>query len=194
MTVDAVVADVLDAAPDRFALAGYSMGGRIALHVGLTAPERITRLVLLAATAGIDDERECAVRRIADEALAARMELDPIEDVARGWMAQPVFAGTPPEAMASWRADILRNDPAALAMALRGLGQTAAPPAWDRLGELPMPTRVLAGDRDPKYVAIGERLAAALPRGDLHVVPGVGHGLVREAPETVLLHIKGQTL
>src|SRR4051794_14182450 len=48
-------ADVLTAAPERFMLCGYSMGGRIAQHVALAAPERVARLVLISTTAGIAD-------------------------------------------------------------------------------------------------------------------------------------------
>jgi 2-succinyl-6-hydroxy-2,4-cyclohexadiene-1-carboxylate synthase len=47
------VEHVLARAPERFALCGYSLGGRIALHVALTAPERVSRLVLVSTTAGI---------------------------------------------------------------------------------------------------------------------------------------------
>ena len=49
-------ADVLAAAPGAFDLCGYSMGGRLALHVALAAPERIGRLVLVSTTAGIEDD------------------------------------------------------------------------------------------------------------------------------------------
>ena len=56
---------------------------------------------------------------------------------------------------------------------------------WERLGELDMPAQVLVGERDRKYLEIGSRLAAALPTGRLVVVPGAGHGVVREAPEAV---------
>ena len=49
-----------------------------------------------------------------------------------------------------------------------------------------MPATVLAGADDPKFVALGERLAAALPDAELVVVAGAGHGLPREAPEAVV--------
>ena len=43
------------AQPERFALCGYSLGGRIALHVALAAPQRVSRLVLVSTSAGIED-------------------------------------------------------------------------------------------------------------------------------------------
>ncbi|MBW3653618.1 MAG: alpha/beta hydrolase, partial [Actinobacteria bacterium] len=48
-----------------------------------------------------------------------------------------------------------------------------------------IPVTVLAGARDPKYVALGERLARALPRARLEVVAGAGHALALEAPAAV---------
>lgn len=187
---DTVLGDVLAVAPERFVLCGYSMGGRVALHVALAAPERIERLVLVAATAGIEDAAERAVRRAADEQLAAFAESATIEAFADRWMAQPIFAGTPPEAARIWREDLLRNDPARIAAMLRGLGTGTMPPVWDRLGELTMPATVVAGERDAKYVAIGERLVAQLPEAELVVVPGAGHGVPREAPEAVAAAIR----
>jgi 2-succinyl-6-hydroxy-2,4-cyclohexadiene-1-carboxylate synthase len=182
---DAVVADVLAVAPPRFALCGYSMGGRIALHVALAAPERVERLILVASTAGIDDEAERAARREADERLAAFAEAATIEQFADRWAAQALFAATPPEAARVWREDLLRNDPRALAVVLRGLGAGAMDPLWDRLPELTMPATVLAGERDGRYVAIAERLVTGLPHAELLIVPGAGHGVPREAPEAI---------
>lgn len=182
----ACVADVLAAAPDRFDLCGYSMGGRIALHVALAAPERVERLLLVATTAGIEDAAARAARRADDEALAAFAGTATIEQFADRWAAQPLFAGTPPDAARLWRADLLRNDPRALAAALRGVGSGAMAPLWERLGELTMSATVLVGERDAKFVALGERLAGALPGAELVVVPGAGHGLPREAPDAIV--------
>ena len=182
----AVVADVLAGAPPQFDLCGYSMGGRIALHVALAAPERVGRLILVATTAGIEDDSERAARRAADEELAAFAETATIEQFADRWTGQPLFANTPPEAARTWREDLLRNDPRALAAVLRGLGAGAMPPLWDRLPELTMPTAVVAGERDAKYVAIArDRLVPAIPHAELVIVPDAGHGLPREAPWAV---------
>lgn len=185
---------VLPPMPDEpCTVVGYSMGGRIALQLALTAPERVRRLVLVAATAGIDDAHERAARRAADEALAARIEAGTIEEFADAWMAQPIFAGTPPTAAARWREDLLRGDPATLAAQLRAFGQGAMPAVWDRLGALTMPADVVVGERDAKYRAIGERLAAGLGGPvRVHVVPGAGHGLPREAPEALAAVLSGR--
>jgi 2-succinyl-6-hydroxy-2,4-cyclohexadiene-1-carboxylate synthase len=185
VSFDAIAQDVLGLVAHPFTLCGYSMGGRIALHTALLAPARIDRLVLVATTAGIEDPSERAARRVADDALAAATERGSIEVFADRWTAQPLFAGTPPQAAAAWRADILDNEPAALAAALRGVGTGSMEPLWERLGELTMPATVLAGSRDAKFLALGERLAAALPRGELEIVQGAGHGIPREDPAAV---------
>jgi 2-succinyl-6-hydroxy-2,4-cyclohexadiene-1-carboxylate synthase len=186
VSFEACAADVLAAAPERFVLCGYSMGGRIAQHVALAAPARVERLVLVATTAGIADAAERAARRADDERLAAFADDATIEQFAERWTAQPLFAGTPPEAARVWREDLERNDPRALAAVLRGIGTGAMAPLWERLPSLTMPAKVLAGAADSKFVALGERLAAALPNGELVVVEGAGHGLPREAPEAVV--------
>jgi 2-succinyl-6-hydroxy-2,4-cyclohexadiene-1-carboxylate synthase len=191
VTFAACTADVLAATAGRFALCGYSLGGRLALHVALAAPERVTRLVLLSATAGIEDPAERAARRRADEALADELEHGTIEAFADRWTAQPLFAGTAPAVVAAWRADIARNEPSGLAAALRGVGAGAMEPLWERLSALGVPASVVAGERDGRYVALARRLAAALPRAELVIVPGAGHGLAREAPAAVARALEG---
>ncbi len=188
---DTCVAAVLAQAPGRFALAGYSMGGRLALHVALAAPERVSRLSLIATTAGIADDAERAARRADDEALAAWMEQHDIEAFADRWCAQPMFAADPPQIGAFARSEILRNDPAGLAAALRGIGTGTMTPLWARLHELEMPAVVLTGERDVKFCAIGRELAERLPDATLSTIPGAGHGLLRETPAGVAAALAG---
>ena len=192
--VASCVEDVVGLAAPRFALAGYSQGARLALHVALAHPDRVTRLVVVSGTAGIEDDRERARRRVADEELAAWMEADGrlMSEVADRWAAQALFAGQPAAVAAAARADRLVNDPAHVAAALRGIGAGAMEPLWSRLRELDdTPVAVLAGERDPKYVGLGERLARALPHAALRVVSGAGHALPLEAPAAVAAVIDG---
>ena len=89
---DAYVRALTDA---PFTLAGYSMGGRIALHAALAVGNRIRRLVLVGASPGLADPQERARRRAADEALADRIEAIGVDAFAAEWAAQPLFAGMP---------------------------------------------------------------------------------------------------
>ncbi len=184
ITFAGCVEHVLARCPPRFVLGGYSLGGRIAQHVALAAPQRVRRLVLVSSTAGIEDEAARAARRKSDRALADELEREPFERFVERWRAQPLFAEDPPEVDALAREDQRRNRPAALAAALRGVGTGEMVPLWDRLGELSMPASVLAGERDAKFGELGRRMARRLPRGELIVVPG-GHRLPLENPRAV---------
>ena len=166
-------------------LAGYSMGGRLALQVALDRPAFAERLVLVSCSAGIQDPEERTRRREADDLLAGRFEAMEPDEVADLWLAGPLFAHDPPVVQGLARRQIVRNDPAALAAALRALGPGAMEPLWDRLGELALPVTILAGERDRAYVGLAERMAGQIAGADVVVVAGAGHGLLREAPGAV---------
>jgi pimeloyl-ACP methyl ester carboxylesterase len=127
------------------------------------------------------------------ERLAAEAEAGSIEAFAERWMGQPLFAGTPPRAARHWRADLLRNDPAALAAVLRGVGAGAMAPLWDRLPELQTPVTLVVGERDEKFRAIAERMRERLPHAELVIVPGAGHAAQLESPERVAQAISYQS-
>jgi 2-succinyl-6-hydroxy-2,4-cyclohexadiene-1-carboxylate synthase len=179
------VEHVLAASPERFVLCGYSLGGRIALHVALAAPQRVRRLVLVGANPGIEDAAERAARRRADHRLAGELEHAPFEEFIERWRTQPLFADEPPQVGLLAREDQRRNRPDALAAVLRGLGTGEMQPLWDRLSELPMPVTVLVGERDAKFCALGRRMVDLLAEGELVVAPG-GHGLPLENPLAVV--------
>src|SRR4051812_17617213 len=172
--------------PDRFTLAGYSMGGRVALHAALALGDRLDELVLIGASPGLADPAERAARRAADAALAARIEAIGVAEFAREWAAQPLFAGQPERVAAAAHADRLRNTAAGLAAALRGLGTGAMEPLWDRLPDLALPVRLLVGERDGKFRAIADQMAARLPDAQVVVVEGAGHAAHLEAPQAVI--------
>lgn len=189
ITFEGCVQSVLHRSPDRFALAGYSMGGRIALRLALDFPDRVSRLLLVSCTAGLRDAGERARRLSADCALADEIEADPFEGFIERWRSQPLFVGEPEHARALARLDMRRNRPDALAAALRGAGTGAMPSMWGRLGELRMPVTVIVGERDAKFRAIGEQIEQRLLHGRLLVVSG-GHGLLLENPAAVAAAIE----
>lgn len=190
ITFAGCVRHVLAHTPERFTLCGYSLGGRIALHVALEAPERVERLVLVSSSPGIEEEAERMARRESDSRLAAHLEGAPFEQFIERWRRQPLFAGEPAHVGELARADQRRNDPRALAAVLRGIGAGEMQPLWRRLGELQMRVQVVVGDRDQKYLALGRRMVGLLAHGQLVALAG-GHGLVLENPRGVAAAIAG---
>jgi 2-succinyl-6-hydroxy-2,4-cyclohexadiene-1-carboxylate synthase len=184
ITFAGCVQHVLAYSPERFVLCGYSLGGRIALHVALAAPERVSRLVLVSSSAGIESATERAERSASDHRLAEELERVPFEDFIERWRTQPLFADDPPEVDGLAREDQGRNRPDALAAVLRGIGTGEMEPLWGRLTELEMPVTILVGDRDAKFLALGRRMMGLLGDAELVVVPG-GHALALENPTAV---------
>lgn len=184
LTFEGCVEYVLTHSPEHITLCGYSLGGRIALHVALAAPERLLGLVLVSASAGIEDAAQRAARRDSDDRLAAELAQGDLEGFIERWRSQPLFADEPPEVAALARADQRRNDPRALAEALRGLSAGRMESVWDRLCDLALPVAVLAGERDARYRALARRMAALLPAASLLTAPG-GHALALENPAAV---------
>jgi 2-succinyl-6-hydroxy-2,4-cyclohexadiene-1-carboxylate synthase len=186
VTLEAVLDDIETlVGSESVTLVGYSMGGRIALHAALASPESVDRLVLIGASPGLADPGERAARRQADERLADEIERLSLDEFARRWAETPVLAGLPAQARELAHADRLRNTPAGLGRALRGLGTGALPSLWERLGELRMPVRLLAGERDAKFRGIADRMAESVPGAVTVVVSGAGHAVHLEAPSTV---------
>jgi 2-succinyl-6-hydroxy-2,4-cyclohexadiene-1-carboxylate synthase len=191
VSLDAVIGDLDSLAPPTFTLAGYSMGGRIALHLALARPERIKRLVLIGASPGLADPAERSARRASDERLADEIERSTIEAFAQRWAQTPVLAGLPADVAAAVHEDRLRSTPDGLARALRGLGTGALPSLWDRLGELRTPVTLIVGERDQKFRGIATQMARVLPQARVEVVAGVGHAVHLEAPGRVAEIIGG---
>lgn len=167
---------------ERTHLVGYSMGGRIALHLAAEAPDRLLSLTTIGAHAGLDPAAR-PVRAAADAALADRVESEGMGWFAAHWAAQPMFASL------QGREDLDRmrreQDPAAIAAALRGLGPGAVEPFWDRLAAITVPGLFIAGADDGSYPELARRLAAAVARGRAAVVPGAGHAVHLEQPGAV---------
>lgn len=195
VTLDAVLGDLVrlsDAALQRsggqFTLAGYSMGGRLALHAALSPRlrDRVARLVLIGASPGLSDAGDRAARRAADELLAAEIEPLTVEGFARRWAQTAVLADQPPAVREAAHHDRLRNpSTAGLAAALRGLGTGRLPSLWERLQEIDVHVTLIVGERDERFAAIAERMAAALRDGSVIRVEGAGHAVHLEAPRLI---------
>ena len=170
---------------ERTHLVGYSMGGRLALHVAAKRPERLLSLLTIGAHAGLAEDAR-AGRRLGDEALAERIEKDGLESFVDYWGALPLFAGLErrgPNYVAEVRAERMRNHVAGLACSLRGMGAGAMEPVWDDLAHATLPCTFVAGQLDHGYVASARRLASTAPNGRYEIVPRAGHAVHQERPD-----------
>ncbi|HVF32768.1 MAG TPA: alpha/beta fold hydrolase [Acidimicrobiales bacterium] len=167
----------------RAAYVGYSMGGRLALHLAVQEPDRVERLVLVGATAGLDTAAERADRRAADEALARDLERDGLDAFLGRWLANPLFATLPIEAAGI--EDRKENTAEGLVASLRRTGTGTQDPLWDRLPS--MPVLLVVGEHDAKFTAIAHRLADGW-RGPAEVarIAGAGHACHLEQPDAFL--------
>jgi 2-succinyl-6-hydroxy-2,4-cyclohexadiene-1-carboxylate synthase len=174
-------ASLLGAAGGRATYVGYSMGGRLALHLALARPDLVERLVLIGATAGIEDDAERATRRTADDALADHLEQDGVDAFLDEWLAQPLFAGLSPDAACV--GERRRNTAAGLASSLRLAGTGTQRPLWSELPRLTMPVLLMIGADDAKFTSIAERMAERIgPAATMAVIPNAGHTAHLERP------------
>jgi 2-succinyl-6-hydroxy-2,4-cyclohexadiene-1-carboxylate synthase len=170
----------------RVTLAGYSMGGRVALATAIAAPERCAALVLESASPGIVDLESRMVREAQDNEMATSIIRDGIESFVDRWERQPVFASQaslPDEVRSGLRRQRLQNRPVGLANSLRGLGQGVQPPLHDFLAEVRVPTLLITGALDEKYRALAAEMQARMPGALVEVVDGAGHAVHVEQPE-----------
>jgi len=166
---------------------GYSMGGRMALHVALAHPDHVEGLVLISTTPGIGSPEERKARRAADDALAERIHTEGTEAFLDFWLAQPLFGTLPPES--AGREARLANEPDGLSSSLRLAGTGSQEPLWDRLAQLKersLPVMLIAGALDRKYSGEAARMASAIgPTARVVIVNGAGHACHLEHPEVV---------
>jgi 2-succinyl-6-hydroxy-2,4-cyclohexadiene-1-carboxylate synthase len=170
---------------ERSHVVGYSMGGRLALHVAVRLPERTRSLLTIGAHAGLDDEAR-ATRRQADEALAQRIEREGVEAFVRYWESLPMFAGIKRRGteFAAWLHRLrMGNRTDGLAASLRGMGAGAMAPLWGQLEAIDLPCTFVAGEDDVPFMRAAARLRKAVDRSRMRSVRDCGHSVLFEQPE-----------
>ena len=169
---------------------GYSMGGRYLIHLALGNPELVKGLVLVGATAGIEDPAERAERAVADEATSRRIRELGLLEFLRTWVAAPMFRGLPPEHQ--FLMERMENSVDGLSNSVVQAGTGNQDPSWDKLGRLEMPVLVVAGEDDEKYATIGRRMAETIGANAVfESIPGAGHAAHLERSEEFLGVLRG---
>jgi pimeloyl-ACP methyl ester carboxylesterase len=186
-SLDAMAALILQNAPERFALAGHSMGGRVALEVVRRSPERITRLALLDTAyrprpAGTKGDEEAAERhRLLEKARKEGMRAMGVE-----WV-QPMVH---PDRLSDTKLinailDMIeRKTPEIFAAQIKALLER--PDATSLLRNLECPALVLCGRQDAWSVhGVHEEMASLIPHSHLKVIEDCGHMSTMERPAEV---------
>ena len=189
-TADAV-AEVLKLAQGRrggrkAALVGYSLGGRIALHLACKHQELLSCLILEGVSPGIerDDERE--ERKAQDEELAREIERHGVEWFVDYWQENPLFAtqkDLPQRVLLRMRRDRLSNSAWGLAMSLRASGTGEMAPLWKPMESLRIPVLIVVGKRDGRYSETGSAMRRRIQGSHIAEVDGAGHCVHLERPE-----------
>lgn len=174
----------LPASIDR--VAGYSLGGRIALGLIQAAPERFRAATLVSAHPGLTDPRLREQRREADRQWIRLLRTQGIAAFVQAWETLPLFDSQrrlPPAALARQRACRLSQRAEGLASCLERLGLAEMPDTWDDLARFPGQLRWIVGGEDSKFLHIARQVVECRPTTDLRVLDGVGHNPLLEAPE-----------
>jgi 2-succinyl-6-hydroxy-2,4-cyclohexadiene-1-carboxylate synthase len=177
----------------RAAIAGYSLGGRLAMQMILKNPERFPVFIGMSTTAGIDDANERAGRLLADQECAKRLKACVTEESFRefldDWWALPVFHSRSSNSIQRDRFLSTRgkNNPSSLADAMLAWSPGILPSLWPRLHEYPGRALILSGEDDEKYCAISDRLVAGFPDATSQRILSAGHRLLEERPIEVAM-------
>lgn len=192
-SLGAMAEAALVAAPPRFALAGHSMGGRVAFEVYRRAPDRVTHLAVLNTSAaalpdgppGVEEEqgrrrllavaRSHGVPAMAGEWLTGMLPADRLADTALTERIVGMFARKD--------ADVFEAQTLAL---------LARPDARPVLPTVRCPTLVLTGQDDQWSPPIRhQEMADAISGSTLVIVPRCGHMSTMERPEEVSRALRG---
>ena len=192
ITGGATIAEMADAvlasAPERFALAGHSLGGYVVLEVVRRAPDRVEGLALLDTSARPETAQQTARRRqllalLSGEGYAALLDsLWPFE-VAAGRVGDAVLRGR-------MDAMMLRTGPEVFVRQTDAI--IGRPDSRPHLAGIDCPTLVLCGRDDAITPLDGhEELAAGIAGAELVVVDDCGHLSTWERPEPVTAALRG---
>ena len=177
---------VLDAAAVESAMVvGFSIGGAVALEMALTHADRVTGLVLMAPVMPdrpfdpefMDNLKQVA-RAARTEGIAAAM--------AGPWAASPLLTASMTKAEVREAAEnITRDFPGAEYLATQ---RDAVERSWkvpDRLSEIDQPTTVIVGALEMTgFRAFADEAVGGIPGATLEVIPGCGHLIPLEEPES----------
>ncbi len=162
---------------------GYSMGGRIALHMPAIVKSYFSGLIIESASPGIEDPVARKARLEKDILVAEKLESMNFEDFLVQWYNQPLFADLKKSQKFNkiFRAR-LKNNPVQLARAIRIMTVGKQKPLWNIFHGLDFPVLVISGSNDEKYTSYTRRISELSPSVRTQIISGAGHVVHAEKP------------
>jgi 3-oxoadipate enol-lactonase len=161
-------------------LAGFSMGGYIALAAARLHPERVRGLILLDTkeTADSEEARKGRLDSI------AKVEKEGIEPIVDSMLPKMLTPSAPPELKDRVRAMMMTSSPEGVIAALRAMAGRAD--SSSMLPKITVPTLIVVGDQDPITTpADAQRMASAIPNAKLVTIANAAHLAPVEQPAAV---------
>lgn len=178
VTMEEMARSVLETAPDHFALAGFSMGGYVALEILRQAPDRITRIALLDTSAREDTQGKSANRLAAIKACEDGSYAEVIDKMMTILLH--------PDRQVEPLADFVRDMAARVgadAFARRHRAMMTRKDARDLLASADIPLRAICGRQDAmSSVEDHSEMAELAPGGRLSIIEECGHMTILERP------------
>lgn len=187
-SIGAMAESVLEKAPARFAVAGHSMGGRVALEIVRRAPERVRGLALL--NSGVHPRRPAEAEQ--RQVLVDLAHAEGMEALARRWLPPMVAPARIADApfMDGLTAEVCQATPEIFARQIRAL--LDRPDAEAVLPAIACPTLVVGGHQDQWSPAEQQRgIAAGIAGAALTLIDECGHMSPVEQPEAVGVALRG---
>ena len=162
---------------------GYSMGGRITLHMPAIIKSSCSGLIIESASPGIEDPVERKARLEKDFLVADKLESMNFEEFLVQWYNQPLFAGLKKsQNFNKIFRHRLKNNPVQLARAIRIMTVGKQKPLWKIFHGLELPVLVISGSNDEKYTSYTKRISTLSPSVRTQIISGAGHVVHAEKP------------
>jgi pimeloyl-ACP methyl ester carboxylesterase len=172
---------ILDQAPERFDLAGVSMGGMVAMELMRLAPERVSRLALIDTNALPDTLGRKLYRHLANLVVGTTKDFRRQAERSLGSLVHP---GAPEDVRAELVEMSVRVGPRAYVRQNRAV--IARGDLRRVLPRIRAPTAVIVGEEDRMTpVALSREIHRLIPGSTFQVIPDCGHLPPIEKPETV---------
>jgi len=164
----------------RFHLVGYSLGGRIALHIASLQPQALLSLTLESAHPGLLSDDEKQQRAINDNNWADKLLSQPFEQFLQLWYQQTVFSDLSHSQRQFLISKRLRNYPKNLHACYQATSLSLQHDCRNVLNKLSCQSVFITGEQDNKFQQLAEGWQQTLRSVSLLklvIITGVGHNI-----------------